>query len=100
MGMSDKISEGTWLYNSTGSTMSYTNWNSGEPNGGTNENCIIMVASNGVWVDVSCNGAYSTMCEKVVQINPKGEIIFRNLALTLGLIIVVNLVRADKYNRI
>jgi hypothetical protein len=37
--MSDKLTEGTWIWNSTGSTIAYSKWNTGEPGGGTGENC-------------------------------------------------------------
>ena len=73
--MSDKVTEGTFIWNSTGSVLSYyANWNSGEPNGGTSENCVIIGSSNGVWVDVPCTLSYWTMCEKVLQTSPKGKL--------------------------
>jgi Lectin C-type domain len=72
VGASDNLAEGTWTTNSSGSSQWYKNWNSGEPNGGTNENCILMDAPSGKWIDISCSNSYWTLCEKVVQMNPKG----------------------------
>jgi len=71
--VSDILAEGTWSYNSSGSSATYTNFNSGEPNGGTGENCVYLSTSSGGWNDVGCTWLARTMCEKVVQIHPKGN---------------------------
>jgi hypothetical protein len=74
LGLSDKLLEGTFLWNSTGSALvSYANWASNEPNGGTSENCVVIKSSDGGWVDIRCTNSYWTMCEKVLRISPKGE---------------------------
>ena len=53
--------------------MPYSNWNTGEPNGGTSENCAFINVLTGRWADVPCSKTYWTMCEKAVEINPKGN---------------------------
>ena len=37
--------------------MKYANWKKGEPNGGSNENCVILLgnAYYGRWNDMSCD---------------------------------------------
>ena len=72
LGHTDQASEGNWILNSTGSSTSYTNWNSGEPNGGTSSNCVQMYG-NGYWDDFTCTNNLWAMCEKAVQIEPKGK---------------------------
>ncbi len=81
LGMSDVAVDGTWVYtageekgrafwigdeNGSGISGRYNHWASGEPNGGTGENCAVMADNTGhYWIDVDCNrtdwGAY---CEK------------------------------------
>jgi hypothetical protein len=34
------LKEGQWLWNEDFSPMKYTNWNKGEPNGGSSESCV------------------------------------------------------------
>lgn len=51
----------TWI--TSGTAVSYTNWNREEPNGGQRENCI-NVYYNGVWNDAPCNlGISKFVCE-------------------------------------
>ena len=52
LGASDKLTEGTWTTNSSGSPQSYFLWNKGEPNGGTSENCVVLVTSSGKWYGI------------------------------------------------
>jgi hypothetical protein len=49
IGLTDEAEEGTWLW-SSGQAVSYTNWYSGEPNGGVNYNCAYLY-HNGQWAD-------------------------------------------------
>ena len=55
LGASDEQEEGTWLW-ITGEPWSYTNWDpgSGEPNGGTSENCLDYSDDSVNWNDESC----------------------------------------------
>ncbi|MEX2142607.1 MAG: Ig-like domain-containing protein [Pirellulales bacterium] len=51
IGLSDAAQEGVWRW-VTGEAATFTSWNGGEPNGGTNENYVEMFA-NGTWNDLS-----------------------------------------------
>ena len=55
IGYTDAATEGTWVWD-TGSSATYTNWLSSEPNGGTSENCTLTVATSGRgWGDFNCS---------------------------------------------
>ena len=64
MGMNDIASEGTWAW-SDGTTVSYTNWHSGEPNdGGGNEDCgQLNRFTDETWNDEPCSSAFAYICE-------------------------------------
>ncbi len=64
MGMNDIASEGTWVW-SDGTTVSYTNWHSGEPNdGGGNEDCgQLNRFTDETWNDEPCSSAFAYICE-------------------------------------
>ncbi|XP_068227742.1 C-type lectin domain family 3 member A-like [Palaemon carinicauda] len=65
---SDVAVEGTWVATDTGIALPYFRWDVPEPNGGRNENCIIM-GSDGLWVDVPCadDRAFNFICEKTLS---------------------------------
>jgi hypothetical protein len=51
---------------SDGDTSSYTNWTSGEPNGGEVENCAELYGSTGQWNDHQCDDTHASrgyVCE-------------------------------------
>jgi len=52
IGISDKQTEGTWR-DVDGNVVPYSNWASGQPNGGSSDNCVIM-KGDGLWDDVAC----------------------------------------------
>ncbi|XP_066985191.1 uncharacterized protein [Macrobrachium rosenbergii] len=64
----DAPSEGNWVAMGTGTPLPYFSWNTGEPNGGTVQNCMFMHGWNLGWVDVGCNipNTYGYICEKVI----------------------------------
>ena len=68
LGVSDDVTEGDWVYRSSGSPVVWSYWGPGEPNGGSKENCVVMRGRN--WVDVYCNGSQlegeqkSAICQK------------------------------------
>lgn len=53
LGASDEASEGDWLW-ITGEPWAYTNWASGEPNGGAYENCLDYGDYEPGWNDENC----------------------------------------------
>lgn len=61
-----RSSSGEFLW-SDGSTTSYFNWDSGEPNNGANgdENCVEMVMHSKKWNDVSCKILNGYVCKKL-----------------------------------
>lgn len=52
---------GTWKETGGGSTLSYTNWATGEPNN-SGTNCA-RVSTSGKWYDTSCTTTYDSLCE-------------------------------------
>ncbi|CAG0904053.1 unnamed protein product [Darwinula stevensoni] len=63
LGIDDSQQEGAWKWND-GTTLSTSFWNSGEPNGGTVENCIsIWRPFSGKWIDYSCPQQEWVLCE-------------------------------------
>ena len=73
IGISDQVTEGTWLWTSNGAAATYKNWGSNEGNAGNWENCAMTNANDGLWRDIPCSRTYWTMCEKAVQTNPPGS---------------------------
>ena len=75
LGLSDEKTEGTWLWNTDSSAVTYSAWGkptdskkTNEPNGAQEENCAAMISrgfSFASWVDVSCDdGLYrQVVCE-------------------------------------
>lgn len=58
IGYTDELVEGSWGW-LDGSQDGYTSWSSGEPNGGTNENCAHLnwPWGSGGWNDTTCSNA-------------------------------------------
>ncbi|MBJ95751.1 MAG: hypothetical protein CMP23_14920 [Rickettsiales bacterium] len=69
IGFSDRSSEGNWAWED-GSTAAYTNWASGEPNGGSGENCLEFIGTNPnfenptLWNDAACDQSRWWACSK------------------------------------
>ena len=64
IGYSDQQKEGSWVWsNPAGQCKTFTQWNSGEPNGGTRESCAQLLNGNGNWNDVPCGNKYVSICE-------------------------------------
>ncbi|CAG2221046.1 unnamed protein product [Mytilus edulis] len=61
LGARDDVIEGIWTW-SSGATMNFTKWNPGEPNGGDNENCLIL--ENNGWNDHKCNEERYFICQQ------------------------------------
>jgi hypothetical protein len=69
IGGTDEGSEGQWYW-ITGEPWGFASWGPGEPNGGTNENCIeyqpVGVAQ---WNDITCNGSVPDI---LIEFEPEG----------------------------
>ncbi|CAM9984519.1 unnamed protein product, partial [Heterosigma akashiwo] len=62
IGLNDESTEGTYVW-ADGTSVDYTNWNSGEPNDwGDSEDCVEMTSSGG-WNDQSCSTTQASVCE-------------------------------------
>ena len=66
IGATDAVKEGTWIWESSKTSMTYSYWNRGEPNNGYGgENCLVSL-NGGWWNDDSCERTWlSSMCEVV-----------------------------------
>ena len=63
IGLTDRDVEGTWVWES-GEAVSYTSWNSGEPNDSGGEDCVhTNYGGTGGWNDISCSSSYPFVCE-------------------------------------
>ncbi|AGC77004.1 putative secreted protein (Por secretion system target) [Nonlabens dokdonensis] len=63
LGFSDVAAEGTFIWQD-GSPVTYTNWNSGEPNNfGSGEDYVHIFGSNGLWNDTSSTASYRYIVE-------------------------------------
>jgi hypothetical protein len=62
-GGSDAAQEGTWRW-SAGHPWSYSNWDAGQPQGSSNENCAV-VMDNGKWHDQPCSTGFAALCGPV-----------------------------------
>jgi hypothetical protein len=71
VGARDQATEGTWLWE-TGAAWSFEPWGSGEPGGGTSQNCLGVneyVGSDDRFHDHTCSSADYFLCEWI----PAGE---------------------------
>lgn len=60
IGATDVDTEDTFVWSSNNATLSYTKWDTNEPNGGLAENCVQML-SNGFWNDITCSMTLSNI---------------------------------------
>ncbi|XP_045206881.2 CD209 antigen-like [Mercenaria mercenaria] len=67
IGLSDVNEEGTWVWMTSMTKLSVTNWSPGEPtatNGNHDiENCVVIYNKNGMWNDASCAHMNFYICE-------------------------------------
>ena len=71
IGITDKRSEGSWVYDSDGASVAFSiPWISGEPTGGTVQNCLQYKSASrnliGQLGDNSCPMTCPTICEQIV----------------------------------
>lgn len=55
LGLTDVVDEDQYVYSSTGYKSRYLNWDKGQPNGGTGENCAALPMKGRKWHDYSCD---------------------------------------------
>jgi hypothetical protein len=67
IGLSDLAKEGSFVWNSN-NPANYRNWEIGEPNGVTNENCGNYFANRPTWNDMACDFKENQqMCELILH---------------------------------
>ena len=75
IGYRDVIRENRFIWDRTGTPGNFTNWNKGEPNDSSGEDCTtIWHASTGVWNDVRCGIAYPSICKKGKPYEPNRKL--------------------------
>lgn len=66
LGLTDVLTENTFIWTRDGSPMTYGRWANGEPNNQySDEDCVHVLDYGGVllWNDVPCSENYSVICE-------------------------------------
>ena len=67
IGLNDRKSEASFMWNSAKSKIKFSSWAKNEPNNYNAkcniENCVVMSKGNGKWSDVICNAFYPFVCE-------------------------------------
>ncbi|XP_022088512.1 macrophage mannose receptor 1-like [Acanthaster planci] len=70
IGLSDRTLEG-WFSWSDGEPVTFTNWDSGQPDNGDENDCTEMHIDSGYWRDTKCTGNYlSALCRKPIDLAP------------------------------
>ena len=71
LGLTDKAAEDQWQWNSDRSTVGWSLWKSGEPDGGRNQNCAAQLVNGGIrkkWTSTYCrhDGSFEipVVCER------------------------------------
>ncbi|XP_047474204.1 uncharacterized protein LOC125028766 [Penaeus chinensis] len=62
LGATDEEEEGRWVRTHDRRPISYTAWDSGEPNGGRKRNCLVQSKYNERWGDVECGQELCFVC--------------------------------------
>ena len=64
LGLNDLAKEGTFVWDSSGKTPSFTDWKSGEPNNKGDEDCVnLFIHDFAKWNDASCHSKYRFVCQ-------------------------------------
>lgn len=64
IGLTDVVDDGQYVFPSSGLTSRYSNWDKGEPGGGTIENCVGLQTKGRKWHDYLCTNKFSYACKK------------------------------------
>ena len=64
IGLNDIANEGSFIYNSDQSSISWENWIDGQPNNGQGGQDCVAANDNGEWDDVKCHSLRYFVCEK------------------------------------
>lgn len=79
IGANDITTEGTWQW-ADGSSLAYSNWNSGEPNNsGGNQDCGYIYFSGGKWDDDTCTVSKRAVCEAAPTTGAGPDVTYINL---------------------
>lgn len=63
--------DGEWKWVSSDRVVHFTDWNTGEPNGNRNENCIDMLRiTSYTWNDEDCHSRQQYICEQDLDYEP------------------------------
>ncbi|MEM9694381.1 MAG: lectin-like protein, partial [Myxococcota bacterium] len=62
IGLRDEATEGIFQWTNR-DAFSFENWDGGQPNGSTTQNCVAYL-NGGVWHDRECTNSYQTLCER------------------------------------
>ena len=63
IGINDKVRENHFAYTKSGSQISFTNWITGQPDGGTGQNCVAIDDAEAKWRDLPCKETHLFLCE-------------------------------------
>jgi hypothetical protein len=70
LGASDIQKEGTFVWETSKTVMTFSKWSSGQPdNSGNIENCVHFWLNSNVWNDLGCDAAVAAMCEVIFPCN-------------------------------
>lgn len=66
IGLTDLVDEGQYVYSSSGSKPSYSNWEKSQPDGGVeeSEDCAALHTTQRKWHDYPCSDNHSYVCKK------------------------------------
>ena len=69
IGLNDRATEGTYLWNSTGSQTTYFYWLPGQPDNSAGDDCLCADwPEHSLWIDTICsNTGIASMCEKPIN---------------------------------
>ena len=67
IGITDRISQGSYRYESDNGQLTVSQWNGVEPNN-DNEHCVTICSSSGDWCDDPCSSPFLHICERTYNL--------------------------------